>query len=122
MKMRLLLCDNRNNRIFSCVFKGMYRLNFFILCTIIRKKSIKTVFHCAHFTNKWTVFSLPDEIFFLKYTTHKVTLIALLYLFYWWSEVCQTFHLKPLFSGGYEQMVEKTITSQKLGTHDLGSV
>lgn len=64
--------------------------------------------------------SFPDEIFLNA--IYEVTLITVLSLFYWWSEVCQTFHLKPLFSGVYGQTVEKNTTSQYFGSHDLGSV
>lgn len=46
----------------------------------------------------------------------------MLYLFYWWSKVCQAFHSKPLFSGVYEQTVEKKLTNQTLGTRDLGAI
>lgn len=49
-------------------------------------------------------------------------LIAMLYLFYWWSKLCQAFHLKPLFSGVYEQTVEKKMNQPNLGIRDLGSV
>lgn len=81
---------------------------------------MRIFFYFIHFINKWVVLSFPDEIFLNA--IYEVTLITLLSPFYWWSEVCQTFHLKPLFSGVYGQTVEKNTTSQYFGSHDLGSV